>query len=153
MKWPTINKISFVIHNFCYIMYYHCLLQEILHKSQSLVLVEEELEFPLENGYTLFEEVHDSTTMEPTYEESFTFFREMHVPTLMDPSHDEKFPLSNPLVELVLSPTFYTSTFCRIHPNEVWVKGLFFRVPHEEYGIHISSFDDDMTRVPSYLHF
>ena len=42
-----------------------------LDESQSLVVVEEELEFPLENGCTLFEEVHDSTTLEPTYEECF----------------------------------------------------------------------------------
>ena len=40
-----------------------------IDESQTLVLVEEEIEFPLENGYTLFEEVHDSTTLEPTYEE------------------------------------------------------------------------------------
>ena len=26
-------------------------------------------------------------------------------------------------------------------------------VPHEEYGIPISPFDDGMSRVPSYLHF
>ena len=42
-----------------------------IEESQSLVVVEEELELPLEDGYTLFEEVHDSTTLEPTYEESF----------------------------------------------------------------------------------
>ena len=80
-----------------------------LDESQSLVLVEEELELPLEDGCTIFEEVHDSTTLEPTYGESFTFLREVCVPTLMDPSHDEHFSLSNPLGELVLSPTSYTS--------------------------------------------
>ena len=42
-------------------------------------MVEEELELPLENGYTLFEEVRDSTTLEPTYEESFAFLREVYV--------------------------------------------------------------------------
>ena len=52
---------------------------------QSLVVVEEELEFPLEDGCTLFKEVHDSTTLEPIYGESFTFFRELHAPTLMEP--------------------------------------------------------------------
>ena len=26
-------------------------------------------------------------------------------------------------------------------------------VPHEEYGLSISPFDDEMTRVPSYLYF
>ena len=51
--------------------------------------MEEELEFPLENGYTLFEEVCDSITLETTYEESVTLLREMHVPTHMDPSHDD----------------------------------------------------------------
>ena len=34
-----------------------------IHEIQSVVLVEEELELPLENGYTLFGEVHDSTTL------------------------------------------------------------------------------------------
>ena len=76
-----------------------------VYESQSLVVVEEELELSLENGYTLFEEVHDSTTLEPTHEESFSFLREVHNPTSMDPSHDENFSLSNPLGELVLCPT------------------------------------------------
>ena len=58
-----------------------------------------------------------------------------------------------PLGELVLSPTSYTSIFCSIHPNRVWVKGLFLMVPHEEYETPISPFDDDMIREPSYLHF
>ena len=40
-----------------------------IYESQSLVLVEEQLELPLEDGGTLFEEVHDSTTLEPTYAE------------------------------------------------------------------------------------
>ena len=92
-----------------------------LDEIQSLLVVEEELEYPLENGYTLFGEVHESTTLEPTHEESFSFLREVHNPTPMDPSHDENFPLSDHLDELVLSPTPYTSKFCSIHPNEVWV--------------------------------
>ena len=96
--------------------------------------------------------MHDSTTLEPTYEERGTLLREMHNPTPMEPSHDENFALSDHLGELVLSPTSYTSIFCSIHPNEVGVKGFFFMVPHEEYGIPISYFDDDMTRVTSYLH-
>ena len=95
-------------------------------------MVEEELEFPLENGYTLFEEVHDSITLEPTYEESFILLRDMHNTTPMDISHDENFALSNPLGELFLYPISYTSKFCSIHPNEVWVKGFFLMVPHEE---------------------
>ena len=123
-----------------------------LDESQSLVVMEEELEFPLEDGCTLFEEVHDSTTLEPNYGASFIFLREVHVPTLMEPSHDGKVSLSNPLGELVLSPTSYTSKFCNIHPNEVSMKGLFFMVPHEEYGLSISHFDDGMIREPSYLH-
>ena len=92
-------------------------------------MVEEEHEFPLENGYTPFEEVHDSTTLEQTYEESFSFLREVHVPTHMDPSLDEIFSLSDNLGELVLSPTSYTSKFCSIHPNVVWVKGFIFMAP------------------------
>ena len=70
--------------------------------------------------------MHDSTTLEPSYEENFAFLREVHVPNTMDPSHDENFALYNPLGELVLSPTSYTSIFCSIHPDEVWVKGFFF---------------------------
>ena len=89
-----------------------------IDRIQSVVVVEQELEFPLENGYTLFEEVRDSITLEPTYVESVTLLRDMHVPTPMDPSHDENFALSNHLGELVLSPTSYTSIFCNIH-NEV----------------------------------
>ena len=114
-------------------------------------MVEEELEFPLENGYTIFE-VHNSTTLEPTHEESFAFLREVNNPTPMDPPHDENFALYNPLGEFVLSPTSYTSKFCSIHPNEVWVKGFFYMVLHEEYELYISHFDDDMIREPYYLH-
>ena len=103
-----------------------------LDEIQSLVVVEEKLEFLLEDGCTLFEEVHDSTTLEPTHEESFALLREVNNPTSMDPSHDEHFSLCDHLGELVISPTSYTSKFCSIHPNEVWVKSLFFIVPHEE---------------------
>ena len=70
--------------------------------------------------------MHDSTTLEPTYEESFAFLREMHVPNPMDTSHDEIFSLYDHLGEFVLSPTTYTSKFCGIHPNEVWVRGFFY---------------------------
>ena len=123
-----------------------------LDESESLVVVEEELELPLEDGCTLFEEVHGSTTLEPTHEKSFSFLREVHNPTPMDPSHDENVSLSYHLGELFLSCTSYTSKFCSIHPNEVWVKGFFFMVPHEEYGIYISLFDDEMIREPSSLN-
>ena len=70
----------------------------------------------------------------------------------MYPSHDEHFALSNPLGELVISPTSYTSKFCSSSPNEVWVKGFFLMVPHEEHGHFISPFDDGIIREPSYLH-
>ena len=70
----------------------------------------------------------------------------------MDPSHYENFALTNHLGELVLSPTSYTSKFCSNHPNEVWVKGFFLTVPHEEHGNSISPFDDVIIREPSYLH-
>ena len=115
-------------------------------------MVEEELEFPLENGYTLFEEVYDSTALEPTHEYFFAFLIEAHNPTSMDPSHDKKISLYDNLGDLFISPTSYTSKFCSIYPNEVWVKGFFFMAPCDEYETPISPFDDDMTREPSYLH-
>ena len=71
----------------------------------------------------------------------------------MDPSHDENFALFDHLGEFFISPTSHTSKFCSIHPNEVWVKGLFFIMPHEEYGIYISPFDDGMITDQYYLHF
>ena len=43
-----------------------------IYDIQPLVVVEEELDFPLDNGYTHFEEVHGWTTLEPTYEECFS---------------------------------------------------------------------------------
>ena len=49
-------------------------LKDYSDEIQSLVMVEEELEFPLENGYPIFEEVHNSTTLKPTHEEFFGFF-------------------------------------------------------------------------------
>ena len=88
-----------------------------IDEIQSLFVVEEELEFPLEEGCTLFEEVHDSTTLEPNHEEFFAFLREVHITTPMDPSHDDNFSLSDNLGELVISPMSYTSKFCSIHPN------------------------------------
>ena len=94
----------------------------------------------------------DSTTLEPTYEESFGLLREVHDPTHLDISNDEIFGLYDHLGESLHSPTSYTSIFCSIHPNEVWVKGFFFIVPHEDYGIPISPFDDDMIKEQYYLH-
>ena len=69
--------------------------------------------------------MHDSTTLEPTYEEIFALLREVNDNTPMYPSRDENFALSDHLGELVISPTSYTSKFCSIHPNEVWMKGFF----------------------------
>ena len=60
-----------------------------LDEIQSLVVVKEELELPLANGYTLFEEVHDKTTLEPTHEKHLAFLREVHNTSSMEPSHDE----------------------------------------------------------------
>ena len=124
-----------------------------LDDMQSLFVVEEEIEFPLEYGYTLFEEVHDSKTLEPTYEVSVTLLREMHNATPMDNSHYDNCSLTDQLGELVLSPASYTSKFCSIHPNEVWVKGFFLMVPHEEHEHYISPFDDGIIREPYYLQF
>ena len=71
----------------------------------------------------------------------------------MDPPRDENFSLSNPLGDLVLSPTSYTSQFCSIHPNDVWVEGFFLMVPHEEHGHSLSPFDDGIIIEPSYFKF
>ena len=70
-------------------------------------MVEEELELPLENGYTLFEEVHDSTTLEPTHEEFFAFYREVSNPNPMDTSHYDNFHL------LII----WVSWFFLLHPR------------------------------------
>ena len=48
-----------------------------IDEIQSLMVVEEEHELTIDNGYTLLEKVHDSTTLEPTYEESLTLLREV----------------------------------------------------------------------------
>ena len=64
--------------------------EDYLDEILSLVVVEEELEFPLKNGYTLFEEVHDSTSLEQTHEESFSFLREVNNTNPMDPPNHEK---------------------------------------------------------------
>ena len=64
------------------------------------------------------------------------------MPNPMDTSHYDNFSLIDHLGKLVLSPTSYTSKFYSSHPNEVWVKGFFLMVPHEEHGHSISHFDD-----------
>ena len=84
-------------------------LEDYSDEIQPLVMVEEELELPLENGYTILEEVHNSTTQEPTDEEIFAFYREVNNPTLMYTSHYDNFSLTDHLGELVLSLTSYTS--------------------------------------------
>ena len=78
-------------------------------------MVEEELEFPLEDGCTLFKEVHNSITLEPTYEGSFTILREVHDTTSIEPSYDESFTLYDHLGDLVHSSTSRPSISCNIH--------------------------------------
>ena len=67
--------------------------------------------------------------------------------------HDETSTLSDHLGEIVHSPTSYNSMFCIISLNEVWVKGFFFMVPHEEYGTPRFIFYDDMVGEHSYSHW
>ena len=71
----------------------------------------------------------------------------------MDPSHDETSTLFDHLGELVHYSTSYNSMFCNISLNEVWVKGFFFMVPHEEYGTPIFTYYDGMVLAYSYSHF
>ena len=73
-------------------------------------------------------------TLEPIYDKGFTLLNKLHDTTHMDPYHDETSTLFDHLGELVHSPTSYNSMFCSISLDEVWVKGFFFMVPHEEYG-------------------
>ena len=76
----------------------------------------------------------------------------MHNPNPMDPLHYKFFSLTDHLGELVLYPTSYTSKFCSISLNEVWVKGFFFMVPQEEYETPIITFYDDMVGEKYYSH-
>ena len=115
--------------------------------------MEEELELSLDEGYAIFKEEHDSSTLEPIYDKGFTLLKDLHNPTPMDPSHYDNFSLTDHLGELVLSPTSYTSKFCSSHPNEVWVKGFFFMVPYKKHGHSLSPFDDGIIIEPSYLNF
>ena len=113
-------------------------------------MVEKELELSLGEGYTIFQEEHDSSTLEPIYDKGFTLLKELHDTTHMDPSHDEIYEIFYHLGELFHSPTSYNSMFCSISLNEVSVKGLFFMVPHEEYGTPRFNFYDDMVGEHSY---
>ena len=115
-------------------------------------MVEEELELSLDEGYAIFKEEHDSSTLEPIYDKGFTLLKVLHDTNHMDPSHDETSALFYHLDELVHSPTSYNSMFCSISLNEVWVKGFFFMVPHEEYGTPRFTFYDDMVGAHSYSH-
>ena len=97
----------------------------------------------------MFKRYHASSTLEPTYDKGFTLSKELHDTTHMDPSHDENSALFDHLGELVHSPTSYNSMFCSISLNEVWVKGFFFMVPHEEYGTPRFNFYDKMViKIP-----
>ena len=60
-----------------------------LEEIQLLDVVEEELELSLDEGYAIFKEEHDSSTLEPIYDKGFTLLKELHDTTHMDPSHDE----------------------------------------------------------------
>ena len=73
------------------------------------------------------EEAHDPTHMEPTLGRSFTFL------DLED--------------ELVHYTSSYTVTSFSFHPSEVWVKGFFLLVPHEEYETP-TLHDDPMLCAP-----
>ena len=90
--------------------------------------------------------------MEPIYDKGFTLLKDLHDTTHTDPSHDENSAHFYHLGELVHSPTSYNSMFCSIRLNEVWVKGLFFMVQHEEYGTLSFNFYDDMVGENYYLH-
>ena len=41
-------------------------------------MVEEELELSLDEGYAIFKEEHDSSTLEPIYDKGFTLLKELH---------------------------------------------------------------------------
>ena len=107
----------------------------------------------LDEGYAIFKEEHDSSTLEPIYDKGFTLLKELHDTTHMHHSHDANYAIFYLLGDLFHSPTSYTSKFCSIHPNEVWVKGFFLMVPHEEYGTPRLNFYDDMNGAHYYLHF
>ena len=52
-----------------------------LEEIQTLDVVEEELELSLDEGYAIFKEEHDSSTLEPIYDKGFTILKELHNPT------------------------------------------------------------------------
>ena len=73
-----------------------------LEEIQTLDVVEEELELSLDEGYAIFKEEHDSSTLEPwlepIYDKGLTLLKYMHDTTHMDPSHDETSALFDHLV-------------------------------------------------------
>ena len=48
-------------------------------------MVEEELELSLDEGYAIFKEEHDSSTLEPIYEKGFKILKELHYTTHIYP--------------------------------------------------------------------
>ena len=63
--------------------------EDVLEEIQTLDVVEEELELSLDEGYAIFKEEHDSSTLEPIYDNGFTLLKELRDTTHMDPSHDD----------------------------------------------------------------
>ena len=47
--------------------------------------MEEELELSLDEGYAIFKEDLDSSTLEPIHDKGFTLFKELNDTTHMDP--------------------------------------------------------------------
>ena len=90
-----------------------------IEEIQTLYVVEVELKLSLDEGYAIFKEDHDSSTLEPIYDKGFTLLKELHDTTHMYPSHDENSALFYHLGELVHSLTSYNSMFCSISLNEV----------------------------------
>ena len=73
-------------------------------------MMEEDLELSLDEGYGIFKEEHDSSTLEPIYDKGFTLFKELYE-AHMDIYHDENSSLFDHLGELVHSSTSYNSMF------------------------------------------
>ena len=82
-----------------------------LEEIQTLDVVEEELELSLDEGYAIFKEERDSSTLGPIYDKGFTLLKELHDTTRMDPYHNETSAIFDHLGELVHSPTSYNSMF------------------------------------------
>ena len=78
-----------------------------LEYIQTLDVVEEELELFLDEGYAIFKEEHDSSTLEPIGDKGFTLLKELHDTTHMDPYHDET------SVVLII----WVSQFILLHPT------------------------------------